>query len=243
MGGASGSTSSTTGSGGAGGTQSFTPADLPGLVLWLDDDKGVVPDPQHPTSLLKWLDQSGNANDAVAMSVQDGFRFEIDPSAVHGHDAFVCPGNGTRLEVADAASLRFGFGDYALAVVARKPTTGASFKSLFEKDSGNGGILFGFATDYEFHQGLLKVVVGDPNQLSFHASIMQGPALRLSVDGAASSGQTATNNVDGVGWPAFVCWNGAGNGQEIAEVVVVKGVLPDIDVTRLQGYFNQKFGL
>src|SRR5262249_29485094 len=84
----------TTGSGGMagnGGMMAWTPKSLPGLVLWLDVDVGTIDDPQNPGTMLKWLDQSGNQNNAVATNIQQGFRFVYDPAAANGHQAIKCP--------------------------------------------------------------------------------------------------------------------------------------------------------
>lgn len=235
--------SSTSGSGGAGGAGSFTPADLPGLVLWLEGDSGVVADPQHPGTLLHWLDQSGNGNDATAMGLQDGYRFNIDPAVIHGHDAIGCPGNGTRIEVPDVPSLRFGTGEYAVAVVARKSAlANGTFKSLYEKDGGNG-VRMGFGTDFQLYQANTTVSLADPDPTKFHAIVGRGPSLRLSTLGANVTGPTASGNVDAVGWPIYLCTNGGADGQDLAEVVVVKGALSDANLTKLQGYFQTKFNL
>lgn len=238
-------TSSSSGAGGAGGAGSFTPADLPGLALWLDDDKGVVVDPQHPGTMLRWLDQSGNANDATATAIHDGFRFDIDPAAVHGHDAFKCHGSGQRLEVPDATSLHFGTGPYAVAVVINRLGVGDPDEhAFFTKNLGDGGIFLGLSANaYHFRQLLSDVSLAEPNGTPFHAVIGRGPALDIHLGNMSAVGPVATSNVDETGAPVVLCLSGLVAEMEIAEVVAVKGALSDANLAKLQGYFNTKFNL
>ncbi len=237
-------TSSSSSAGGSGGQANFTPASLPGLVLWLDDDHGVIADTQHPGTLLRWLDQSGLGNDAEAMGLQDPYRFVIDPAVLHGHDAFVCPGNGTRIEVPDVPSLRFGTGQYGIAMVVRRSSYQSGvFQSFYEKDSADGGVVIGYNSDFELHQGTSMALVADPKPSAFHIVIARGPALELNLDGSLGLGTTQTNNVDGVAWPVFLCLKGLADGQEIAEVVAVKGPLSDADAAQLRSYLETKFSL
>ncbi|HEY8039699.1 MAG TPA: hypothetical protein VIF15_07890, partial [Polyangiaceae bacterium] len=109
-GGGSGGSSGGDDSGSVEGGGPWTPAMLPGLVVWLDDTKGVVASTTIKGAITRWLDQSGAGNDATPTNTQGaaGSNFTVDPAVVHGHDAILCPGNGTYLDVPDAITLRFG---------------------------------------------------------------------------------------------------------------------------------------
>ncbi len=71
---------------------SWTPASLPGLSLWLNDDVGLVQDSQKPGYIKHWLDQSGNANDANGGCNGTCPEPGYDQAAIHGHDAIICTG-------------------------------------------------------------------------------------------------------------------------------------------------------
>ena len=94
---------------------SWTPANISGLSLWLNDDVGMVQDSQNAGHVKHWLDQSGNGNDAYVCTTgcsDPGY----DQAAVHGHDAIACTGG--YMELPDSTSLQFGTGDFAVAMVA-----------------------------------------------------------------------------------------------------------------------------
>lgn len=100
---------------------------LPGLVLWLESETGV----DLSQASTKWVDQSGNANDAVRPSSCG--RPDRNAETLNGHDAlgfheFEC------LEIPDAVSLQWGTGDFYVGAVARNfantatsATTGTTF--------------------------------------------------------------------------------------------------------------------
>jgi hypothetical protein len=82
--------------GSVGGTDAsvgWTPAQLPGLALWLDASYGVLPDPVHAGFLIRWLDKSGNENNATLGGAFDDlvyFAPYVDPQVLNGHNAVAC---------------------------------------------------------------------------------------------------------------------------------------------------------
>ncbi len=224
--------SATTSSGGP-----FSPANLPGLALWLNDGVGVIQDPQNAGMMQKWEDQSGNDNTAVAAPSS----FAIDPAAVHGHDAYECAGS-SELAINDAPSLQFGTSEYAIAMVFHEGVQGTSNgpRAMWYKAapwfSYTSGMLVSFA------QGADTIAVAELDTMKFHYAIMRGPHLRLLTDTGTTSGPTETNDVSAPGAPIWLC-TGATQGQEIAEVIAVKGPLSDADTMNLQTYFQTKFNL
>jgi hypothetical protein len=120
-------TSSSTGSGGngggggTGGEAPFSPGDLPGLALWLDSDIGVVEDPMIPGKVVRWLDQSGNGLQAESVGDSASPNL-IDPAVLNGHDAIRCARGNPSLWIDDDPVLRWGTGEFAIAMVMRVGT-------------------------------------------------------------------------------------------------------------------------
>src|SRR5687767_12212210 len=106
------SAASTAGSSGT----ALSPANLPGLVLWLDADRGVVKDTQG--NVLFWRDQSGVNNDAYQNHAD--YRPALLPKAIGGKPAVSFNGSQTKFVLmTDTASLRFGIGAYTVLAVAK----------------------------------------------------------------------------------------------------------------------------
>lgn len=232
----------------------FTPKSLSGLVLWLDDTVGVVPDLQNAGLVHKWLDQSGNSNDATGGcatggSCQNGMP-AIDSAAIHGHDAFICGGSnsGSAFRVEDSPSLHFGTGDWAVAEVYKPAIvsvvnnlglwlkTGDPFMDLLQTGPSTlqlddaGSQLFGSL----------------PGTGKFEYIIARGPFMTLVTSNGSATGPTASGDISTSGVPVYICNDGAADSNseaEIAEVVAVKGTLSDTDQANLVSYFKAKFGL
>jgi hypothetical protein len=208
------------------------------LVLWLDDDQGVVQDPQARGTLLKWMDQSPNAFLASVMS--EG-HLAIDAAAVNGHDAFVCH---NRVAIDDDPAFNFGTGPFAIALVI-KPVMGVSTTFWQKDDVGYVNAQQFGAPDCFFQTGggggpKVAALTQDPNE--FHAVISTGPQLQMIVDGLAVAGPTSMANLDSPGWPLWLCID-SGTGAEIAEAIAVKGSLSPADIASLEQYLWDKFDL
>ena len=246
MGGSTSASSTSTGTGGAGGEGSWTPANLSGLALWLRSDAGKIEDPQHPGTILKWNDQSPHASQAVATNLQDGWRFDIDPSALNGQDAIRCPGNGIYMAVPDAAPLQWGTGPFLIAMVVRNDANQTSESRYWSKDIGGTGVAFtqNVPGSLRLMAATESVIVAVPFAAAFHIAIMRGPDLKLQVDESTATGPTVTANLDNTGAPVLLCMGGTNTQtMEIAEVVAVKGAVTDMDVEKLETYLSMKFGL
>jgi hypothetical protein len=83
----------------------------PPAVLWLDATLGVT----APNGLVnRWADRSGHANDAIQSDASSRPTFVPATSTARAGVRFT---GGTYLVVDDGASLRFGTGDFYIAVV------------------------------------------------------------------------------------------------------------------------------
>ena len=236
----SGSTSST----GAGGSKPFSPTDLNGLSLWLDDDKGITTDPQNAGVVIHWADSSGKGNQANSNQTSGQFVETLDPGALNGHDAVRClSSNG--LQIADSTSLEFGTGDYAIAMVFKSGSSDSGVLQTLWSRNDSAGALLGVEpnSDVRFFQGPTDAVaVAEVDPTKFHFAIARGPLLRLDADTGSSVGPTASGDVSLPGEPTYLAFPGQ-TGIEIAEVIAVKGEVSDAEVAGLKGYFKTKFGI
>jgi hypothetical protein len=230
--GGTGAATSSSGAGGAGGANDWTPQALPGLLLWLSADAGIVFDPAHPGIIKTWTDQSGNGNDAFVSNTV----FTVDPSALGGHAAVRCGFGVFYLKDWD-----LGSSDYAIAVVARGDAKHArilggivnQYLLAIELDPGPGAMFTHGPTT------LLTVPVADVS--AFHVLLARGKQLSFTVDGKTVAGPDggAPNTLQGIA----LCDVVAATKTEIAEVIAVKGSTSQADVDHLQAYFKAKFGL
>jgi hypothetical protein len=222
----------------------WTPAQLPGLALWFDDTYGLVMDPQHPGTVLHWLDRSGNGNEATMVgtysaigTTQEWYGFALDPETINGHDGIVCPVNGlgaTVINVAASSGLDWGTGDFAIVVVAKYDQVAGG--SLW---TGNGVSLTTQSDDYfELTAGSQSVNVSPPTAGGFQVITALGQALSLDVAGTSATGGTNTTALSG--GAVSICET---TGWELAEVVAVKGPLAPGDLANLSTYFQTKFAL
>ncbi len=245
----SGSSTSSSGSG-AGEAGPWSPAMLPGLVVWLDDTKGVVQSTTVSGAVARWLDQSGTGNDATPVNTQGaaGFNFTIDPAVVNGHDAIVCPGNGTYLQISDGSTVEFGTGDFGIVAVAKF----AAPEYVWEKVDPNGGgpgLALGFQSgNYQLSsEPGANVVLAAAHLDAFHIVAGRGAQFYLAADGLTATGPASTSDLSYPNGHVALCFqSGAsptGATNELAELIVVKGTLSDADLARTVAYLGVKFKL
>lgn len=223
----------------------FSPQSIPGLSVWLDAEKGIVADVTHPARIKRWLDQSGNGNDAVVNSCGNdpvNCMPRIDPKAVGGHDA-VQQGFQGDFEIPDAVTLRWGTGNWAIAAVAKTVGTGTTFNMppFWRKHNGSTGLEIRIVDKtLQLWQGTSFLEVTDQNPTKFQVIVARGPQLDLRVGGVASTGPQATQDIDCVGCTVYLFgWNMLA----VAELVAVKGGLTDPQLAALTGYFKAKYSL
>jgi hypothetical protein len=224
----------------------WTPAMLPGLVLWLDDTAGVVQSSTTPGVVTGWLDQSGRVNNAAPTNTQAGTDFTLDQAVLNGYDAIVCPGNGTWLNIPDGPTVQFGTGDFGLVSVAKYGTD----QYIWAKIDPSGG---GAGLDFGYQGGDFVLVPGYTNRIaltnnapaSFHIVAGRGAALRLVADAQTTTGPVNTADLTYAGPGVHVCQQvGTGTyNTELAELIAVKGTLSDADLARTTAYLKSKFNL
>ena len=239
----------------------WTPKDLPGLAVWLDNTTGLMDDGSG--NITGWLDQSANQNKAAPAAPC------VAPTraanSLNGHDTLAFPGTArTCLVIADSPSVQFGTGDFAIFMVARHAnvpsTNGANnLAYLWSKQPANGigGMTFYGNTSTDANMNLSTAFVFttgtttglNDNTFRRFGGTRRGVDLELWVDGAAEAKKAVTlADVSQVGRPLALGavlatpTDGSLIG-DLAEVVAVKGNLTDAQIAKLDGYFKTKHGL
>ena len=222
----------------------WTPKALAGLSLWLDDTVGVVMDPQKTGYVKRWLDQSGNGNDAEAMNFS-GTGIALDPSAIKGHDAYNC-GFQSFFQIPDSTSLHFGTGDFLVAMVMKLGSNNSTIdpSKMFWKGASVSLQIQPSSTTLHWLVGVQSIASTCPSG-AFSAVIGRATALALEVGANTATGGTSTTDVTN-GTVLQLCEPSSANtspNSEIAEVIVVKGTVGSSDLANLRSYFKAKFGL
>jgi len=219
------------GAGDDGGT--FSVKALPGLVLWLDTSAGVVQDPVKPGTVKRWLDQSGNGNDAVVQCV-NACSVSIDPQALNGHDVLVND-NWGYFTIADSPTTRWGTSDWAILMVI-KPSGGTN-AAIWDR------VIRITETDNDFRLSVLpdSLTVTWPTLTKFNILAARGTQLELRAGGSTATGPKSTTDVSGgPGVDTGLLHVGYFN---VAEVIAIKGTLTDADLAKTTAYLKNKYKL
>ena len=217
----------------------WTPAQLSGLSLWLDDTVGVVIDPVHAGRIKRWLDQSGKGNNAEGTG-GDGVTMSptLDPAALGGKDVIACDLQ-TILTVPSVDSLKFGTGDFGIVMVAKV----AASSTLYAKDSLFLQVTAGRDLRLDTNTSGAYAVLADTPVDKFEYFVARGAAIRVQSDGKTATGATVTTEATNGNGPLTLCQSSISTTVSLAEVIVVKGTLSDADLTKTLGYLTTKFGL
>jgi hypothetical protein len=245
----------------------WSPATLPGLVLWLDGATGLTPGDGEGGTTLVWRDRSALSNDATAFGAP-----VVDGNALAGRPAVRLNGKADYFVVQDHPSLEFSTGDFAIALVTAHTTpVGGSLwgyglfyskqqdsppfvgPALVANTPSRTGALQGqvalntpsllVTSEMDFNQGqplyivMRRLAVGAGN-----AAL----SLRVNgVDAVAGMGPGYSLDVSAFGYPLRI--GGSGRQQDVtgvlAEVLAVKGTLSDADLARLDAYVKAKYGI
>jgi hypothetical protein len=227
----------------AGDAGSWKPTQLAGLSLWLDDTAGVVMDPLKAGRVKRWLDQSGQNNNAESAG-GDGVTSTpaLDPAAVGGKDAIACDLQ-TYLTIPSVSSLAFGTGDFGIVIVAKV----TALSSLFTKLTPEGLSLTvtsesTLRLDAVGTGGGFALLPGVPTD-KFTYFVARGKELRVQAGANSASGATSTADISGDNAPVTLCQSSITKKVSLAEVIAVKGTLSDADLAKTLSYVKAKFGL
>jgi serine/threonine protein kinase len=235
------------------------------IALMLDAAKGLT---RSGPTVMRWTDQSGNGNDAVAGPQPPTFVAD----AIHGFPAVHFDGNW--MSVVDADSLHIGTRDFVVEVVARhdRPVSGLlqgyglsiGYGMLYGKQEApapyRGVAMFvnypqpsastklGVQTSYDHYVLSTSEGMNDNRPHLFTAERRRG-TLEVRIDGVAESrNANAGDDVSAVGVPAYIgahVEHGAIQQLrgDIAEIVVVTMHSDPGLVAKLEAELKSKFGL
>ncbi|HEY8091991.1 MAG TPA: hypothetical protein VIF09_29215 [Polyangiaceae bacterium] len=253
------------GEGGGGGgacdpdAASWSPASVPGLVLWLEADTLTLAS-GSPVAL--WHDQSSAGNDAK--QPVSSYQPTLEAAAVGGRPALSFDGRQSFLTVADSVSLQWGTGDYTFLIVGQFSDSGVPNQMLYQKVSGgppyDGPALFvnsdkpapGSHATSQISQDfyVTSLTAGFANAPHLFASRRAGTSLEVRIDGVVNAEQVTSTDVSNPGQAAMIGQNGynprAGNealAGLIAAVVAAGGPIADHDLQALECYLMSKYGV
>ena len=245
---------------GDGPAPAWTPKDLPGLAVWLDNATGLMDDGSG--NVTGWLDQSANQNKATP--VAPCVAPTRAANSLNGHDTLAFSGAArTCVVIADGPSVQFGTSDFAIFVVARYSNVpalqgnGLAYFWMKPRADGFTGVDFygGGISDARTSLGTTAgstsgTTVGlNDNSFRRYGGTRRGLDLEVWVDGSSES-KKAVNIVDvsevgravSIGARLEVSSTGSMMGN-LAEVVAVKGNLTDAQIAKLDAYLKTKHGL
>ena len=242
-------------------------AAVPRTVVRLDASRGVT---LEGRAVVKWADQSGAGNDAVAGATPP----TLLENAILGRAAIHFDG-AQYLSIADAPALHFGTGDFVVEVVARhdRPASDpdhfsdtTSYGVLYAKTSATRpwpgiGLFTNFrlpvpSTRFGAQTSWYDFVSSTSDGLNDgkpHLTGLRrhGPELILTLDGKTQTriSTTPPDDVSALGQPAWIGGH-LEDGEviqrlqgDIAEIVVIDGSLPSTEFSSLEWELMQKYGL
>lgn len=215
----------------------FSPSQLSGLALWLESGVGVVADPAAAGAVKRWLDQSGNGNDAT----EDGSNHPIvDPAAKNGHDGIVCD-LGSQFYITDSTSLDFGTGAFAVTFALKNLDPSGVGAHYWQKTQSNPSVTFWLSSGPDTYHALVgdqSVTTAGSNDDHFLILTVRGPTVQIRLNGVATTGATTALDVSNAGGGVVL-----GTKTELLEVIALKGTASDTDVDNVEAYLKGKFKL
>jgi hypothetical protein len=222
---------------------SWTPADIPNIVLWLDaDDTGTITDTAGAVS--QWNDKSGNANHVTATSTQEPIT---GSSTIGGLNVLLFDGSN---DIMANSSFAMSTANMSVFVVRRQVSETSSRTWNIGKNSDEQGAVRegsnGSGTRVYGYRWPDNGGVGLTGDLLSHVTcyVKTGTALEEAyIDGTLEGTKTATLTT----FTSEQMSIGAGGGYEanveFAEMVVVSSALSTADRQKVEGYLAWKWGL
>jgi hypothetical protein len=244
----------------------FSPSQLPGLVLWLDASQAVT---TSQSKVSAWTDQSASNNSATQPTTAQ--QPTLVTGVINGHPVVRFDGASTALQIADAASLQWGTGDYVVEIVGSWKNGATSLGMLYAKaayttppypgalvwanmqgtsDSTALGAANESTSGYYVTGATMNLNDGTPRL--YAARRYGGTNLEVRVNGVSDQSVVlpAATDVSATGNPAYI----GGHPQnttsviqpldgDIAEVVAVHGSLTTAQLSALETYLKTKYGL
>lgn len=242
----------------------WTPGVIPGLVLWLEADRGIEAAPGE--RVTEWLDQSPLHNDARQETEERGPKF-LGASPLNGKPALEFT-NKKWLKINDDVSLRWGVLDFLLLVVFRSPgceKTDCILQQLYRKQEVDApwigpslglqpsGQIEVHLSHWAANHWLASNAGGyDSGRVHLVGAERRSAWPSVRIDGAdfPSALPTEVVNLDAVGQHVYIGAHGINpdhpidfpfNGH-IGAVIAVKGPILAADLAQLESYLMTKYG-
>jgi hypothetical protein len=244
----------------------WSPGLLPGLALWLDASLGVTAGSDDTVS--SWRDQSGRGNDAIAGDA--GSRPKASRGGANGSPLVLFGSSqapqSVFVRVPDAPTLRWGTGPFAVILVAasenhtalpgllfrkRGPDPTASRLELMAEGPGDGRLQASLRPDLAPYETIAQHLTnGRPFAFAVRRTV--AGVLELRVNGQPNGRVLGPQVLVDISAPGADIVLGAGADQDppccqlsggIAEVIGVEGDLSDDDLSRVETYLRDKYGL
>lgn len=234
---------------GQGVRDAFTPLAIPGLLLWLRADQGIV---FNSGNVDQWFDLSGNGNNVAASA--PGNRPAFVTSAINGRPAINCA--GSKWLESSVTSLIGAGGIYSVLAVA-KNGNGGLFTLRRTTPCSSSVFVQSAPNTFVFSDGVTpNMTVLDTSALtqssstafkSCHRYNGAGTLVDVFINGAQksinSSGKTQTTESGTTGFqvganPGNQFWNGL-----ISEVIVAAGAISDLNRQKVELYQRDFFGV
>ncbi len=244
----------------------WTPARLPGIVVWLSADQGVTTSNSHVST---WLDRSGMNNNAAQLTAAR--QPTLVTGAMNGQPVVRFDGATSAMQITDSSTLQWGTDDFTIELVASwtNPTTGTFPYGLLVAKQNQAAPYAGPSLWANFPTPSVDSVLGvqldtthyvrtaahnlnDGNPRVYGGRRYGGTNLESRVDGAVDQMATlaAATDISAAGSPMFI------GGQikpdnsliqqlhgDIAEVVIVHGSITPADLAQLESYLKTKYAL
>ena len=242
----------------------WTPAVIPGLVLWLEADRGVEAAPGE--GVTEWRDQSPLHNDARQGAEMHAPRLATNP--LNGMPALEFTSKKW-LMINDDLSLRWGVLDFLVLVVFRSPgceKTDCILQQLYRKQEVEspwvgpglglqpGGQIEVHLSHRAPNHWLVSNAGGydsDRTHLAGAQRLSSWPSLRIDGANFPSALPTEVVNVDAVGQHAYIGAHGINPGHpldfpfngHIGAIIAVQGPILAADLAQLESYLMTKYGI
>ncbi len=227
----------------------FTPKAVAGLALWLDPSAGVVTEASGKVST--WADQTGTITLLQPNAANQPAKWSVNskPALSFSSRQWLDAAVGTKLD--------FGTGDALVEVVCAVDAPGQGFTTVLYKVpeySYVGLQMYALGGAGKAAGGLdqenLELTAASGNTADGRLHVLgfrrAGTRISLRVDGAeVASRVIATRNVDNT---ALLSVGGRVNGaysspNKLADVIIYKGSVTDLEMTAVETYLKLKNGI
>jgi len=245
-------------------SETFSPAQLAGLVLWLDAfDIGTII--EFGGLVFAWNDKSGNANNATQLTTS--LQPVTNANTINGKNVITYDGVDDVLDILANSSIDdlFSGGGSVFSVVNPLTAGGGNFGRIFDKggetrnfirDPSGGKVKYSHTSEFSTLQGSFETVteeitLGVGNILSMlydNSQVSNTPEFRINRSLIATSTTIipiGTASSDAAN--DLMIGNDAGStrtwGGYFGEIIMYDRILTADEITALEGYLSEKWGI